>query len=83
MNYMSYKTIRDQVENMIKGDLINIIGNTIGEVGVVVTWKEMNDVNGIDKFIRNYTLNGWLVNEIDIDTRVNIHQKVNKEIEFE
>ena len=54
-----------------------------GRFGVVVTLKEMNGVNRIDEFIRNCTLNGWLVNIIDIDNRVDIHQKINEEIEFE
>ena len=51
--------------------------------GVVVTLKEMNGVNRIDEFIRSCTLNGWLVNVIDAVNRVDIHQKVNEEIEFE
>ena len=51
--------------------------------GVVVTLKEMNGVNRIDEFIKNCTLNGWLVNPIDVVSRVNIHQKINEEIEFE
>jgi len=51
--------------------------------GVVVTLKEMNGVNRIDEFIRSCTLNGWLVNVIDVVNRVDIHQKVNEEIEWE
>ena len=51
--------------------------------GVVVTLKEMHGVNRIDEFIRSCTLNGWLVNVIDIVNRVDIHQKVNEEIEWE
>lgn len=51
--------------------------------GVVVTLKEMNGINRIDEFIRNCTLNGWLVNEIDVDNKVDLHQKVNEEIEFD
>ena len=51
--------------------------------GVVVTLKEMNGMNRSDEFIRNCTLNGWLVNIIDVDNRVEIHQKINEEIEFE
>lgn len=51
--------------------------------GVVVTLKEINGVNRIDEFIRNCTLNGWLVNKIDVQTRVDINKKVNEEIEFE
>lgn len=51
--------------------------------GVVVTIKEMNGVNRIDEFIRNCTLNGWLVNELDVQTRVEFNQLVHEEIEFE
>ena len=51
--------------------------------GVVVTLKEMNGVNRMDEFIRNCILNGWNVNVIDVKNRVNIHQKMNEEIEFE
>ena len=50
--------------------------------GVIVTLKEMEGVNRIDEFIRNCTLNGWLVNQIDIQSKVDIHRKLNEEIEF-
>lgn len=51
--------------------------------GVVVTLKEMNGINRINEFIRNCTLNGWLVNVVDVKNRIDIHQKVNEDIEFE
>lgn len=51
--------------------------------GVVVTLREINGVNRIDEFIRSCTLNGWLVNKIDVQTRIDINRKVNEEIEFE
>ena len=51
--------------------------------GVVVTLKEMNGINRINEFIRNCNLNGWLVNVVDVKNRIDIHQKVNEEIEFE
>lgn len=58
--------------------------NGIGiRFGVVVTLKEINGVNRIDEFIKNCTLNGWLVNKIDVQTRVDINKKVNEDIEFE
>ncbi len=50
--------------------------------GVVVTLKEMYGVNRIDEFIRNCNLNGWLVNKINVENRIDIHEKVNEEIEF-
>lgn len=51
--------------------------------GVVVTLKEINGINRIDEFIKNCTLNGWLVSKIDVQTRVEINKKVNEDIEFE
>lgn len=50
--------------------------------GVVVTLKEIHGVNRIDEFVKSCTLNGWLVNEIDIKNRIDLHNKVNEDIEF-
>lgn len=50
--------------------------------GVIVTLKETNGINRIDEFIKNCTLNGWLVNRIDVKNRIDIHKKVNEDIEF-
>lgn len=50
--------------------------------GVIVTMKEIYGVNRIDEFIKNCHLNGWLVNVIDIRNRIDIHEKVNEDIEF-
>ena len=43
----------------------------------------LHGVNRIDEFSKNCTLNGWLVNEIDVQTRVDINKKVNEDIELE
>lgn len=51
--------------------------------GVVVTIKEMYGINRIDEFIKNCNLNGWLVNAIDIQNRIEIHEKMNEEIRFD
>jgi hypothetical protein len=50
---------------------------------VVVTLKEINGVNRIEEFIKNCYLNGWLVNEINIKTSIDIHQAMLEDIEFE
>jgi len=50
--------------------------------GVIVTLKEINGINRIDEFIKSCTLNGWLVNVIDVENRIDIHKKVNEDIEF-
>ncbi len=51
--------------------------------GVVVAIKEMYGINRIDEFIKNCNLNGWLVNAIDIQNRIEIHEKINEEIRFD
>ncbi len=51
--------------------------------GVVVTLREINGVNRIDEFIKNCTLNGWLVNSINIQARIDINKKINEDIELE
>ena len=50
--------------------------------GVVVTMKEINGINRIDEFIRNCSLNGWLVNQVDISNRIDIHKLINETIEL-
>lgn len=50
--------------------------------GVVVTLKEIYGINRIDEFIKNCHLNGWLVNKIDVRNRIDIHEKINEEIEL-
>ena len=51
--------------------------------GVVVTLKAMDGINRIDDFIKSCSFNGWLVNQLDVQARVEINQKINEEIEFE
>lgn len=51
--------------------------------GVVVTIKEINGVNRIDEFVKNCYLNGWIVNELDIQVKQDINKKLNEEIEFQ
>ena len=51
--------------------------------GIVITLKEISGVNRIDEFIKNAQLRGWLVNKIDVDTRIDIFNIAEEEIEFE
>ena len=51
--------------------------------GVVVTVKAIDGVNRIDEFIRNCHLNGWIVNVVEVQNRIDLHEKINEEIEFE
>lgn len=49
---------------------------------VVITLKEINGVNRISEFINQCSLRGWLVNEIDIDNRIDIYNVAQEEIKF-
>lgn len=51
--------------------------------GVVITLKEINNKNRIEEFIQNCHFNKWLVNEIDVQNKITIHQKFNEDINFE
>lgn len=51
--------------------------------GVVITLKEMNGVNRIDDFIKLCMVRGWIVNRIDINTRVDVFAKADENIDFE
>lgn len=53
------------------------------QFGVVVTLKEMNDVNRIDEFIKLCMVRGWLVHRIDVQNQIDIYSKAEEEIEFE
>lgn len=59
------------------------LNNGGGKTVLVVTIKEMYGINRIDEFIKNCNLNGWLVNAIDIQNRIEIHEKINEEIRFD
>lgn len=50
--------------------------------GIVITLKEIDGVNRIDDFIKNCSLRGWLVNEIDVENRIDIYNIAEEEIEF-
>ncbi len=51
--------------------------------GLVVTLKEINGINRINDFIRQCELRGWLVNRIDVDSRIDIYNKAQEIIKFD
>ena len=51
--------------------------------GVVVTLKEMHGKNRINDFIQMCQLNGWIVNRIDIDNRIDIYNVAEEDVEFD
>ena len=50
--------------------------------GLVVTLREINNVNRINDFIQNCSLHGWLVNKIDIENSLDIYAKSQEVIEL-
>ena len=57
-------------------------GNDL-KFGVVITLKEVNGVNRIQEFIQQCQFRGWLINTIDIESRIDIYNTAEEEIEFE
>jgi len=51
--------------------------------GVVITLKEINDANRIDDFIKACQLKGYIVNELDIENKIELYNTVQEEIVFE
>lgn len=50
---------------------------------VVVTLKEMNGVNRMDEFVKRCQMQGWIVNNINVENRLAISQKVEETVLFE
>lgn len=48
--------------------------------GVVVTLKEMNGINRIDDFIKLCMARGWLVQQLDVENRLDIYARAEEEI---
>lgn len=48
--------------------------------GLVVTLKEIDGINRINDFIRQCELRGWLVNQIDVDSTIEIYNKANENL---
>ena len=53
------------------------------QVGVVVMLKEMHGENRIDDFIKLCMMRGWIANQIDVNNRFDVHQKVEAELTLE
>ncbi|EFF41344.1 hypothetical protein [Mycoplasmopsis alligatoris] len=50
--------------------------------GIVITLKEINEKNRIEEFKKMCVYNGWLINEIDINNRLNLVEKLEEEIKL-
>ena len=51
--------------------------------GLIVTLKHLSGENKIQDFIQQCQLKGWLVNRIDIDNRIDIHNTAEELVKFD
>lgn len=51
--------------------------------GVVITLREINNINRIHEFITACTLRGWIVNEVKIENKITLYNKNQEEIVFD
>lgn len=50
--------------------------------GLVVTLKEVNGVNRVQDFMQKARLAGWIVNEVNIETQIDIYNQLQQPIDF-
>jgi hypothetical protein len=50
--------------------------------GLVVTLKEVNGVNRIHDFMQQARLANWIVNEINVETQVDIYNQLQQPVDF-
>lgn len=51
--------------------------------GLVITLREMNNVNRIRDFIKQCEVRGWLVTRVDVESRVEVYNKAQETIDIE
>lgn len=51
--------------------------------GAVITLREIKGINRIQDFIRACNLRGWIVNELDVQQRIDVYNANQSNIEFE
>lgn len=51
--------------------------------GVVITLKEINGINRFEEFIRQCAFKGWLVNKVDVESKIELYNIAEEEIKFE
>lgn len=67
-------TSKERLRNKTK-DILNF--------GAVVTLKEINGINRIEDFIRACTLRGWIVNEMNIQDRIDVYNSTQENVTIE
>ncbi|MNR52052.1 hypothetical protein D3C85_1718300 [compost metagenome] len=51
--------------------------------GIVVTLREINGENRINEFVRMCRFQGWLVNRVSIENRIDIYNRAQETIELQ
>lgn len=67
-------TSKERLETSVKKDL---------NFGAVITLKEINGINRIQDFIAACNVRGYIINEIDINNRIDVYNTNQEEIIFE
>lgn len=62
---------------------LGVTTNESMNFGVVITLREINNINRIHDFKTACTLRGWIVNEIEIENKVTLYNKNQEEIIFD
>ena len=67
-------TSKERLTSKMQGEL---------NFGAVITLREINGINRIRDFITACNLRGWIVNELDVQNQVELHNATQEEIMFD
>ncbi len=51
--------------------------------GAIITLREINGVNRIQDFVRACTLRGWIVNELNVENRIEVYNTTQEDVVFD
>ena len=69
--------------NISKTNRLSNENNRDIKFSVVVTLENFKGENRIDEFIKKCNYNGWLVNEIDVENKLNFYEKLDEKLNLE
>ena len=84
-NNKSLKSYEDRMWgiSIVSKERLSTIAKKGLNFGIVITLREINGINRIQDFITSCALRGWIVNEINIENRLELYHQNQQEIHFD
>ena len=84
-NNKSLKSYEDRMWgiSIVSKERLSIYSKKGLNFGIVITLREINGINRIQDFITSCALRGWIVNEINLESRLELYHQNQQEIHFD